>query len=190
MFRFHTIPQFFSLMTLLVVLPVAACGDPDGPVHAGGRVEAVAEMLDEKGQKLGTAEFRQVGKVVTIRMQVSGLPPGVHALHIHEKAECHAADGEAFGAAGGHFNPTNKKHGFDNPEGPHAGDLPNFTVAADGTATVEVENVHVTLEEGPAHSLFHPGGTCLVIHAGPDDNKTDPAGNAGARLACGVIRRR
>jgi Cu-Zn family superoxide dismutase len=127
-------------------------------------------------------------------MEVSGLTPGEHALHIHNKGDCHTPgpDGKAFTAAGDHFNPFGKKHGKDNPEGPHAGDLPNFTADADdadGRARVRCENSLVTLEEGQPNSLFVPGGTCLVIHAGADDYKTDPAGNAGARVACGVIER-
>ena len=105
---------------------------------------------------------------------------------------CHTPgpDGKAFSEAGAHFNPTGKKHGKDNPDGPHAGDLPNFTVKDDGTATVHVEAKLVTLVEGEPNSLFQPNGTCLVIHSGPDDYRTDPTGNAGDRVACGEIKKK
>jgi Cu-Zn family superoxide dismutase len=97
-------------------------------------------------------------------------------------------EGPKFTSAGGHFNPDMKKHGLENPEGPHAGDMKNFTVKADGTAKTEVDDDRVTLSEGP-HSLFTGGGTALVIHAKADDMKSDPAGNAGDRIACGVIKK-
>lgn len=168
---------------------LAACAPDEQPPGSAAELTAVAEMLDESGRKIGTAVLRQVGGGVEIEMSVQDLTPGEHALHVHNVGNCHTpgADGEAFTHAGEHFNPTNKKHGRDNPDGPHAGDLPNFTVAADGTAVVEVRNDLVTLESAKPNSLFQPRGTCLVIHAGPDDYKTDPAGNAGDRIACGVI---
>ena len=111
------------------------------------------------------------------------LPPGVHAFHFHAKAQCDAPD---FKSAGPHFNPDGKKHGLENPEGHHAGDMNNFTVSTKGRAKVKVVNKDVTLGDD-SHSLFSNGGTALVIHASPDDMKTDPAGNAGDRIACGVI---
>src|SRR5690606_19270040 len=156
-----------------------------------GERTAIARLLDAQGTSVGTATFRQRGETVVIDLEVKGLQPGEHAVHIHNVGACHAEgeDGKAFTSAGPHFNPFNKQHGTENPEGPHAGDLPNITVGADGTAKARFENSLVTLADGPVNSLFQPGGTCLVIHAGPDDYRTDPAGNAGDRVACGVIER-
>ncbi len=109
----------------------------------------------------------------------------MHAIHIHQDAKCDPPD---FKSAGPHFNPTGKKHGLENPEGHHAGDMVNFTVKPNGKAKETIKNADVVLGDGSeANSLFANGGTAVVIHAQPDDMKTDPAGNAGARIACGVI---
>lgn len=159
-----------------------AIGSCAGGAGSTGTIRA--ELIDGTGKKIGSATFVQESGGVRITMEAASLTPGVHAMHLHTVGECHGPD---FKSAGAHFNPFGKKHGLENPEGPHAGDLPNFEVGADGTAKVSVLAERVTLGEG-AHSLFIPGGTCLVIHAGPDDHKADPAGNAGARVACGIIR--
>jgi len=119
---------------------------------------------------------------VSIALDLTGLPPGPHAIHMHEVAKCEAP----FTSAGDHFNPAAKKHGLQNPEGPHAGDMANFTVAANGTAKTTITNQNVTMGDG-ANSIYTNGGTALVIHAAADDMKSDPAGNAGDRIACGVI---
>jgi len=142
-------------------------------------------MKDAKGQQVGTAHITEAKRGgVLIRLKVSGLPIGEHAAHIHQNAKCEGPD---FASAGGHFNPEMKHHGLDNPEGPHAGDMVNFTVAGKkGKANVLLVNTRVNLNDGPG-SLFTNGGTALVIHGGKDDMKTDPAGNAGPRIACGVI---
>jgi len=146
---------------------------------------AKAVLVDGQGRTVGEAQFTDREGKVRIVVDLRGLPPGTHAMHLHTVGECHGPD---FKSAGAHFNPFGKKHGLENPEGPHAGDLPNFEVKSDGTAHVEVEAKLVTLWEGK-NSLFQPGGTCLVVHEKADDHKTDPAGNAGARIACGVITR-
>ncbi|MEJ2673162.1 MAG: superoxide dismutase family protein [Deltaproteobacteria bacterium] len=145
---------------------------------------AKATLVNGKGKKVGEATLTETSKGVKIVMTVENLPPGVHAFHIHEKGVCETPD---FKSAGGHFNPYGKQHGFENPAGPHAGDLPNITVAPDGTASVEVFTKLVTLKTGVKNSLFPPSGTSLVIHAGADDYVTNPAGGAGPRIACGVI---
>lgn len=142
------------------------------------------ELKDGKGESVGTATISPAKKGVTVKLNVKGLPAGEHALHFHQTAKCEGPD---FKSAGGHFNPENKKHGLQNPEGPHAGDMLNFTVKANGTSTASVKDENVTLDASGANSLFANGGTALVVHAKADDYKTDPAGNAGDRIACGVI---
>jgi superoxide dismutase, Cu-Zn family len=122
---------------------------------------------------------------VRIDVNVSQLPPGTHGIHIHNVGKC---EGPAFTSAGPHLNPASKKHGKDNPEGPHAGDLLNLQVDSNGVGKASLLDANVTLGSGP-NSVFHEGGTSLVIHASADDYKTDPAGNSGARIACGVIQK-
>jgi Cu-Zn family superoxide dismutase len=152
-------------------------------LSASAQKAVKVEMKDGMGNSVGTAELSPSAKGVTIRLNLKDLSPGEHAIHVHTVAKC---EGPAFASAGGHLNPDMKHHGLENPEGPHAGDMPNFTVAANGTAKATVVAPGVDMGDD-AHSVFSNGGTALVIHAMADDMKSDPAGNSGARIACGVI---
>ena len=164
----------FFIVALPVVLVVFAL-----PSVAKTRVE----LKDAQGKAVGTVIIWQKGPGVGLQLNLHGLPPGEHAIHFHTNAKC---DGPDFKSAGAHFNPENKKHGLENPEGHHAGDMLNFTVDAHGRAKTKLDDKDATLAEG-SHSLFSNGGTSVIIHAKADDMKTDPSGNSGDRIACGAI---
>ena len=145
---------------------------------------ARAELKDAGGNTVGEAVLEQRGEEVRITATFTALVSGTHAFHIHEVGTCEPP----FESAGGHFNPTGKQHGKDNPQGAHAGDLPNIEVPANGRAKVEATAKGVSL--GAAQNgLLDADGSALVVHEGADDYKSDPAGNAGKRIACGVIHR-
>jgi superoxide dismutase, Cu-Zn family len=168
-------------MKRIVVALGVACALAVLPAAAQDAVKV--ELKDVQGAAVGTATLKAApGGGVSFALDVKNLAPGEHAFHVHQVAKCEPP----FATAGPHFNPDAKKHGLQNPDGSHAGDMNNITVGADGTAKVTVVNTSVTLGAGP-NSVFANGGTALVIHAKPDDMKTDPAGNAGDRIACGVI---
>ncbi|WP_406694012.1 superoxide dismutase family protein [Sphingomonas cannabina] len=142
---------------------------------------AVADLADAKGTRVGRAVGTEHGGMIHLSVEARSLPPGVHGIHVHTVGRCDAPD---FTTAGSHWNPAGKQHGTENPQGPHAGDMPNLTIGADGRGSLTF-----MLPSGTLDGMLDADGAALVIHAAADDLKTDPSGNSGARLACGVFRR-
>jgi len=164
---------------ILVALLLAGCAG----MRSASDTAAVAELKNTSGQPVGTARFTQAGNVVRILVEATGLPPGPHGVHVHAVGKCDPPD---FNSAGPHFNPTGKQHGALNPQGSHSGDLPNLTVAPDGNGRMETTTEQLSLESGPT-SVWDADGSALIVHANGDDFRTDPTGNSGARIACGVL---
>jgi Cu-Zn family superoxide dismutase len=161
---------------------LAAPSSPPSP--ATSKPEAEAHIYGPDRSIIGRATFMTIPTGVLIHLAAAKLPPGVHAVHIHAAANCKAENG--FAAAGPHWNPTSRAHGKFAPDGPHAGDLDNITVAGDGTVSADLFLQGATLQPGPM-SMMEGDGTAIVIHAGADDYKTQPAGNSGERIACGIV---
>jgi Cu-Zn family superoxide dismutase len=160
-----------ALLCATVVLPAAA-------------QTASAPLKDAQGKEVGSANLTQTPRGVLINIAVKGLPPGEHAFHVHAVGKCEPP----FTTAGGHFNPDTKKHGLLAADGAHAGDMPNLHIPQSGDLTIEVLNAAITLEKGKPNSVFDADGSALIVHAGSDDYKTDPTGEAGGRIACGVVQ--
>lgn len=146
---------------------------------------AMATFMDTEGMEIGSVTLTQGEGSVSMTGELTGVSPGDHGFHFHETGDCDGASG--FESAGSHFNPTSHQHGLENPEGPHAGDLPNVTAGDDGTVAVDLTTDMISLTEGDPAYVFDADGTALVLHAGPDDQVTDPSGNSGDRIACAVI---
>jgi Cu-Zn family superoxide dismutase len=154
-------------------------------IHASAAAQtARAALKDAQGQDVGTVDLTETLAGVLLKLVVKGLTPGEHAVHVHAVGKCEPP----FDSAGGHFNPGTKKHGLLAPEGPHVGDMPNLHVPASGEVIIEILNPAITLEKDKPDSVFGANGAAIVIHAGADDYKSDPAGNSGGRIVCGVIQ--
>jgi Cu-Zn family superoxide dismutase len=144
---------------------------------------AKASLKDASGKDVGQVQLLQTPHGVLLKLAVKGVPAGEHAFHVHAVGKCEPP----FTSAGGHFNPASHKHGMAAAEGLHAGDMPNLHIPASGELMIEIANPMISLVKGQPNSVFDADGSTIIIHAGADDYKTDPAGNAGDRIACGVI---
>lgn len=143
------------------------------------------ELHNSAGDRLGEAVFKEVAEGVTIQIKIEGLPSGFHGIHVHEEAVC---EGPNFISAGNHLNPENNEHGLMHPKGSHLGDLPNIEVDDAGKVDVELMLAKATLKDG-RHSLLQNGGTSLIITEDADDGITQPSGQSGERIACGVLKK-
>jgi len=175
--------RFRILLVIAVVLSLSAAVKLTAAAHS----TAHADIANAQGKKIGSAKLTDYGHGVKIEVKISELSPGQHGIHIHTVGKC---DPPGFTSAGGHFNPTNTHHGVHNIQGPHPhlGDLMNLAADKKGNAKHTFTADGVTLGDG-ANSLFHEGGTSLVVHAQRDDLMSDPAGDSGGRIACGVIEK-
>lgn len=171
-----------AVLGVLVVLLACHPQVQTGSSAAAGR----ATLRNASGASLGTLLLENTAAGVRISGALTSLPAGIHGIHVHAVGRCDPAD---FATAGAHLNPAAAHHGLENPAGPHAGDLPNVTVAPSGEAVVDLTTPRVSLTANGSGAVFDADGSAIVIHAGADDQKTDPAGNSGPRIACGVIER-
>lgn len=169
----------FTLAAACALAATAALALP-----AAAQQKASAALKDADGNSVGTVQLMETPNGVLLSAKLSGLPAGKHAFHIHETGKCEPP----FTSAGGHYNPTGAKHGFEVKGGPHAGDMPNITIPESGSLAFDTVDPRVTLAKGKKTTLFDDDGSAIVIHAGADDYKSQPSGDAGDRIACGVIK--
>lgn len=174
------------LVNAVLVLAVSgACSSTQRARNAVAR--AVAVVSDVNGTIVGTAQLSQdAAGIVTVDIASLALPAGTHGIHFHEAGICQGGS-TAFSTAGAHYNPLGREHGLDNPNGPHAGDAPNIVIAASGVGAFSFSTNRVSLTAGSI-SLFDSNGSSIVVHANPDDQRTQPSGSSGARIACGVVQ--
>ena len=178
-------------MKYLPVILVAMLGTLSTAAFAGAKLVAQAKLVDSAGNQVGVVNFVEtLGESVKIEINAHNLTGGAHGVHIHTVGSCVTGSTPAFASAGAHFNPTGAKHGLVNKAGPHAGDLSNLSVKENGNVTMTDYNDMFTLQTGKSNSVFDADGSAIVIHANADDNATDPTGNSGGRVACGVIEKK
>ena len=163
----------------------SATQDPSSFLAAPTNQRAQAGLLDKDGKAVGSATFDEDRVGLRVELRVVGLSEGLHGVHVHAVGKC---EGPEFTTAGGHFNPASKVHGTLSTNGPHAGDLGNVEVKKDGTGLLSVLTPHLSLVPGASTNVAGSGGLAIVVHAQADDEKTDPSGNSGARIACGLIK--
>jgi Cu-Zn family superoxide dismutase len=177
-----------TLVGAALAMALAACATTK-PVaapeeQADAQASAAADIRDASGRIRARATVAQSGVDLRLRIAATGMAPGAYGAHVHAVGRC---DPPGFAAAGPHWNPAGRQHGKDNPAGMHKGDLPNLLVGADGSGSFEIELPHATISGRGADVLLDADGAAVVIHAMPDDFRTDPSGNSGARIACGVL---
>jgi Cu-Zn family superoxide dismutase len=174
-------------LIVVCVLLISGCSSNSTLLPVSGTITnaLTVDMLDSTGKSIGKAELTETSKGLSIRLKVKGLTPGEKAIHVHDTGLCEPPD---FNTAGNHVNPTGKEHGFKNKKGYHAGDLPNIIVPENGEVDLEIMTPLLTLEKGKKNSLLDGNGSAIIIHKNADDYVTDPAGNSGARIACGAIK--
>jgi Cu-Zn family superoxide dismutase len=177
--RETNVKNYLAVATAFLLLAACETVDKYNPFKPSAKAQA--NLASTKGNTAtGTVQFAQSGDKLTVSGKVTGLTPGKHGFHVHEKGDCKSDDGMS---AGGHFNPDNKPHGGPDSAERHAGDLGNITADESGVAKFSIETTGITVEPGP-NSIIGKG---VIVHKDPDDLKSQPAGNAGARVACGVV---